>query len=321
MRQGWTLASEEPVDATTLNNLLQWQACFAAWRPWSLGPIDLKIPVEPEQATGSRQGGMAAFSGGVDSSYTVLRQAPLGRLTSGLIIQGMDIGVEDAPAFARARSDATVTLGEMGLRCLWVRTNVRSLGRKPFLHWCEETFGIWMASALSCLEPWHSVAYIASSYPYRFLDLACGSNPVTDRLLGSENVTYEHDGAELSRIEKAAALAREPRLTKRLRVCFERGGKGANCGHCRKCMLTQLCLWLGGDARPESFPNPCRLDDIRTIKLPPAIRRYYLPPLQTLAEQRGRADILEVLEQLSGNVPLRQRLVPAFWEFVRRAQR
>jgi hypothetical protein len=220
MRQGWTLTSEEKVDSTTLENLQQWQASFAGWRPWSLGSIDLEIPVEEESRGETRLGGLVAFSGGVDSSYTVLRQAPAGRIASGVLVQGMDIGVDDHTSFSRARSDAKATLESMGLRALCVRTNVRSLGRQPFLHWCEETFGIWLASALSCVEPWHDRAFIASSYPYRHLQLACGSNPVTDRFLGSGSVAYEHDGASISRVEKAAALAAEPRLSSRMRVCF-----------------------------------------------------------------------------------------------------
>lgn len=321
MRQGWSLSSEEPVDATTLENLHQWQASFAGWRPWSLGSIDLNLPVAEVTEVGGKLGGMVAFSGGVDSSYTVLRQAPAGRIASGVLVQGMDIGVDDHASFARAKADSETTLASMGLRALWVRTNVRSLGRRPFLHWCEETFGIWLASALSCLEPWHDRAFIASSYPYRHLQLACGSNPVTDRFLGSRDVPYEHDGASMSRVEKAAALAGEPRLTNRLRVCFDQAGAGANCGRCRKCMLTQLCLWLGGEERPAAFPTACRMDDIRTIQLPPEIRRYYLPPLRRLAEARGRKDILAVLEQLGGNVPLRQRVMPALWELARRVQR
>lgn len=321
MRQGWTLTSEETVDETTLENLRQWQATFAGWRPWSLGNIDLEIPVGGDETEGPRLGGMVAFSGGVDSSYTVLRQAPAGRIASGVMVQGMDIGVDNHADFGRARGDAKATLESLGLRALWVRTNVRSLGRRPFLHWCEETFGIWLASALSCLEPWHDRAFIASSYPYRHLQLACGSNPVTDRLLGSAGVPFEHDGASMSRVEKAAALAGEPRLSSRLRVCFDQRGGGANCGRCRKCMLTQLCLWLGGDERPAAFPTACQLDDIRSIQLPPEIRRYYLPPLRRLAEARGRKDILAVLEQLGGNVPLRQRVMPALWEWARRLQR
>ena len=321
MRQGWTLASEEKVDPTTLENLQQWQACFAGWRPWSLGNIDLEVPVEEEAVGQTKFGGMVAFSGGVDSSYTVLRQAPAGRIASGVLVQGMDIGVDDHVAFSRALSDAKLTLENMGLRAHWVRTNIRSLGRKPFLHWCEETFGIWLASALSCLEPWHDRAFIASSYPYRHLQLACGSNPVTDRFLGSRSVAYEHDGASVSRVEKAAALAAEPRLSSRVRVCFDQKGGGSNCGQCRKCMLTQLCLWLGGDESPLAFPVACQLEDIRSIQLPPEIRRYYIPPLRSLAESRGRKDILAVLKELGGNVPLRQRVMPALWELSRRIQR
>ena len=86
-------------------------------------------------------------------------------------------------------------------------------------------------------------------------------------------------------------------------------------------MLTQLCLWLGGDESPSAFPVACQLEDIRTIQLPPEIRRYYIPPLRKLAESRGRKDILAVLNQLGGNIPLRQRVMPALWELARRIQR
>jgi hypothetical protein len=321
MRQGWDLASRETLDRTTEENLQQWQASFAAWRPWSLGTVDWDFAVAEEPPFGPRLGGMVAFSGGVDSSLTVQRRVATGELASGVLVQGLDIPLGDEAAFATARAGAAASLGAMGLRCHSIRTNVRSLGRKPFLHWEQETFGIWLAAAMSCMEPWHDRAFIASSYPYRHLALACGSNPVTDRFLGSGATPYVHDGADLSRVEKAAALAAEPRLADRLRVCFDREGQGGNCGRCRKCMLTQLCLWLGGDSAPKAFPRPCRLEDIRTIQLPPSIRRYYLPPLVCLARERGREDILRVLEGLGGNVPLRQRVMPALWALARRVQR
>lgn len=320
MRQGWALASKDPVDPTTLNNLRQWQATYAAWRPWSLEAVELLMPVADEAEAGARAKGMVAFSGGADSSYTVLRQTAAGNLSSGVLVQGMDIGVDDHESFARARADAAESLRLMGLRCLTVRTNVRALGRHPFLHWCEETFGIWLASAMSCLEPWHSRAYIASSYPFSHLQLACGSNPVTDRFLGSGLVEYIHDGAELSRVEKSALLAREPRLADRLRVCFISEGRGGNCGVCRKCMLTQLCLWLGGDPRPKAFPVACKLDDLRTIPLPPSIKRYYLAPLVRMAEEQGRADVLSVLGEMGGSTPLSKRIIPGLWRLVRRIQ-
>lgn len=200
----------------------------------------------------------AAFSGGVDSTYTLMRamrgsiagvqapryllffkglEQPLGRLS------GVEASIAAVASVAR-RTGATLVV---------VETNLRELFDPNYeLYYC----GSALASASLAISCGPGTVLLPSGRDYGRLD-PTGSHPLLDPLWSTERQRIVYEGAGARRVDKIEALVREwPESLEWLRVCLENGGGGANCGRCRKCARTMVVLeLLGALPRAKLFPS------------------------------------------------------------------
>lgn len=325
MRAGWPIQLEQPLDQTTLHNLLEWQAAMASWRPDQLKVVPIRGPLEPEppKAAGSRGRVLTAFSGGVDSCFTAYQHtvAPetglyrRTRLDAGLMVHGFDIPEREDTVFDSAFRRSGRILESLGLRAYRLRTNLRTLAGD----WEYETHGIWLAAALACLESFYDRILIPSSYPYDVLRLPWGSNPVTDVLFASETTAYWHDGAQFYKLAKVRAMAQHAGIRQNLRVCWAGAQLDRNCGRCFKCVATQVAYQLCGVARPECFPQPCQLEDVARTGLRTASNRALFRVLHAEARRQGANDVAQALARALARHS-RQKLRRKFKQFYRQPQ-
>jgi hypothetical protein len=272
MRRGRALRVPAPVDATTIDNLMEWQEAMASWRPDRLRRVAILCDVAPaEPPTGA--GAVTAFSGGVDSTFTLVRHTATHghyrttRLDAGLMIHGFDIALGRTAEFAGAWERSQAMLGAFGVRPLWMRTNLRDLEATFDCDWGYETHGIWLAAALACFEPAFAVAMIPSSYRYPWLKLPWASNPLTDPLLGSATIPCWHDGGAHSKLDKVRVICAHEVVRRNLRVCWQGDLLDRNCGRCFKCVSTQACFRLATTHSVPAFADPCTLDDVARLHL------------------------------------------------------
>ena len=106
-----------------------------------------------------------------------------------------------------------------------------------------------------------------------------GSHPDLDWRWGDEQVELVHFGAELWRAEKLAAMAGDPRVHRRLRVCYGDPRAEGNCGRCEKCVRTRLIYrrWLPGIRWPGAADEPplaAAVDAIAPLTSPSLIEEY-----------------------------------------------
>lgn len=242
-----------PTSPSLLANLEELQL---AWRQWhGTHPVELESDEVAEGAP-SDAGALVAFSGGVDSAYTLYghgagragrRSTPL---SAAVMVHGFDIPLDDVDGFAGASARARRMTDSLGVELVSVSTNVRTLNRPwPNFH------GPALAATLTLLSARSSAGLIASSGSYFPLVLPWGSNPISDPLLGSESFAIRHDGAGATRTEKLQALASWPEAMDSLRVCWSGPRNDRNCGTCRKCVtLALMCRSLG--IEPRFFDGP-----------------------------------------------------------------
>jgi len=323
MRAGQPIQLDQPLDPTTLQNLLEWQAAMARWRPDQLKVVPIHGPVaaEPPKPAASRGRVLTAFSGGVDSCFTAYRHtvAPetglyrRTQLDAGLMVHGFDIPEREDTVFDSAFRRSERILTSLNLRAYRLRTNLRALPGD----WECETHGIWLAAALACLEPFYDRILIPSSYPYDVLRLPWGSNPVTDVLLGSETTTFWHDGAQFYKLDKVRALAPHAGIRQNLRVCWAGAQLDRNCGRCFKCVATQVSYRLCGVARPECFPEPCELADIAQTQLKTGSNRALFRELHAEARRQRMVNVAQALGQALARHS-RQKLRGKWKQFCRR---
>ena len=264
MRRRLPLHVEGDVSPTLLANLDEFQRFWSCWYPGRFTPVEIVAECEREQPIGA-PGALAAFSGGVDSCFTVYRHATgqAGRQTQSLraavMVHGFDIPIEETAQFEQAAARAEAMLATLDLPLVRVATNVRHVE-----HAWDDLVGAAVASCLHLLQPNARVGLVAASYPYSRLPL-WGSDPVSDRLLSSAALPIRHDGGGYSRDDKIEEIARWPAAIEHLRVCWESPSRNRNCGACVKCVRTILAFRALGLGLPPCFDRDVTDEQIRGL--------------------------------------------------------
>lgn len=221
-----------------------------------------------------------AFSGGVDSFYSLWRHLPENekipeyRVTHCLIINGFDhdVDLDNAGYFQKINQNYEPMMHDLGIKLMTISTNLQqfrlvSIGRSH-LH---QSFGVPITASALILGRLFTRFYIPGSYPYSNLTPE-GAHPILDHLLSTEYMEIIHDGAKASRVQKTATIAQWPETFSRLRVCFKKTNFREetnfieNCCRCEKCIRTMISLDLIGFLHKyDTFPLPLKRRYIRKI--------------------------------------------------------
>jgi hypothetical protein len=257
MRRSTDLVVHGDVSPSLLRNLTEYQGAWACWSPKRYSKIEILPDVEREQPIANvTDRAISAFSGGVDSCFTVFRHRArrAGRLNRNLLasvmVQGCDIPINQSEVFQRAVARSAKMLGSLGMELIPVTSNFRELDK----NWVD-SHGALVVSCLWLFRKGYSSGLIPSTEPYDDLVLPWGSNPVTDWLLSSDSFTIIHDGAAFTRNEKVREIANWLEATRYLRVCWEGNQLDRNCGRCEKCIRTILNFRVMGLPLPECFED------------------------------------------------------------------
>jgi hypothetical protein len=271
MRSGRPLRVHGPMTKDALCNLSAFQEAWTCWKPHLYRKIEI-IPSEiVSPQTGTDRGAIAAFSGGVDSVFSILRHnhQQLGNASyplkhSVLMVHGFDAPLESLAGFEALKERTAPLLQELGLKLRIIRTNLRS--RLLAQDW-EDSHMAQLACSLHNYSHEFDYALVGSSEPYDHLVIPWGSNPATDYLLSGSTMRIVHDGAGFSRTEKVAYIASNQTASKVLKVCWEGPEFHKNCGVCEKCIRTKANFLAVGVTRPPCFDAPLNFRQIKTISL------------------------------------------------------
>jgi hypothetical protein len=223
------------------------------------------------------------FSGGVDAGFALAAHTSgsLGRMSRevelGVLVVGWDLKHGDQEALARARASAQRALDAYGVRLAVVSTN----WQQEFCNAWFMSFNSGLTSILHTFSAGCSAAIHATDHNYR-LELRMppyGSNMAVNHLLGNPWFPVISTGGTHSRIERLRFLGDHPVLLEELRVCYQPHAGGANCGHCQKCVRTQLEMRVAGLAAEsaKAFPSPMTKADLRRAQTGgnPAVLIYF----------------------------------------------
>ena len=264
MRAGGRLEVEGEVSPALLANLEEFQRFWCRSYPSRFRPVEIVPEREVEQPPGPPSA-VAAFSGGVDSCFTVHRHLTgtsgrrTQRILAGVMVHGFDIPIEEEEGFAAAAAGCEELLASVDLPLIRMATNVREVE-----HAWDDVVGAAVASCLHLLQPNAASGLVAASYPYDRRPL-WGSNPISDPLLSSSSLRTVHDGGGFTRDEKVAAIAGWPAALEHLRVCWRSPRRDRNCGRCLKCIRTILAFRTYGLGLPACFDRDVTDAQIRAL--------------------------------------------------------
>lgn len=244
------LPANAPVEQEFLDSMAALQVIFARWFK-GLTPVSIRARVEPRHGSHGR---MVGYSGGVDSSYTVMN---VGKGADGTVLfDGIEYNQPNPQLMSTVGETLQRVMAARGTPLTVVQTNVKAAGRATGGYWSE-----FIGGALASIPHALGLAEytVAGSNSWENLR-PYGTHPVTDPMWGSASLAIHHHGAESLRIEKLAALADAPDLLSVLRVCFQ--GADYNCGTCHKCLQTSAALRALRMHSPAMPP----LDDPRLLR-------------------------------------------------------
>jgi hypothetical protein len=280
---------------SALLNLAAFQEAWCCWKPDVYQPVriePLSITDDPPRA---RAQSIAAFSGGADAIFTVLRHAgdPFA-LNSVMLVHGFDVPTERAEQFSKLVERVRPLLQRLNLRPRVVRTNLAELRLQDWL----DSF---LAQLSCCLHNYsHEFRFglTGGGEPYDALVLPWGQNPCTDYLLSGDGFSIVHDGAAFSRTEKIAVIAKDPVATRAIKVCWEAADLSTNCGTCEKCVRTRLNFKAVGVDRPSCFTGEITPGEIRRIRFGNESQRAGFRSILAYAESHAlQGDWLEAVKE------------------------
>ena len=286
---GADLQIDGAVDARLLSNTGPITRLFKDWWP-SCRMIGVTCdgekaaPAEPASGRGTA----LFFSGGVDSSYSLVSSTP--RLGALITVLGVDAPLADTEASARLEALCRDTAAAKGLVPIVIETNVKEVFH-PYAGWIEH-HGSVLAAIGHMLSGDLERVLIASSGNELTWHAPWGSHPALDPLFSSAAVEIEHHGL-VSRFDKIAAVAKDERLIGTLRVCNR---ARHNCGVCDKCTFAMRCLdILGETERATSFPpfTPRR----GHLKIVDDAFRSELERMLEAALEAGRTDLVDEIRK------------------------
>lgn len=282
-----------------LRNLSEFQAAWSCWRPGKYKQVSISAETEVEDLAAEPPAvAIAAFSGGVDSAYTIFRHT-LGscpehwkrNIQAGLFVKGFDIPLEHGDAFDRAKQKIESTLDDVGIKLITMSTNLHDLN----IEW-DDTHIAGLASTLMLFKGKYNEGLIASGPAYSRLVLPWGSNPVTDHLLSSKNFQIVHDSTSVPRVEKIKELPVWKMGYSNLRICFSAERRDENCGKCAKCIMDILLMRLENIPQPASYPELTN-DDLSKLTIPTEHQFHSLSSVVTYArEHKIAGDWIEILD-------------------------
>ncbi len=301
MRSATDLRVHGSVSLSLLRNLEEFQAAWNCWCPDRYHVINV---IPDEEVEGNRtvsDKAVAAFSGGLDSCFSVWRhtRGDCGRLKrnlkAALMVHGFDIPLHEPDVFSRAADKSRAIVTSVGLDFIPMACNFRHFDD----NW-EAEHGAALASCLSLLSKGFPTGLIAGSHVYNALLFPWGSNPLTDPMLSSDSFSIIYDSAGVSRIQKAKGISEWEEAMRFLRVCWQGKHKDQNCGSCLRCIATALCFAAMHVPPPACLRVPS-LDEgvrtLRTLRIKPVAVTRLEEILTNAKETKIQASWVRALEQ------------------------
>lgn len=186
-------------------------------------------------------------------------------------------------SFAVAAHADRASLGAYGIETAVVSTN----WQQEFCPAWFMSFNTGLTSLLHTFSGWHGSATHATDHDYRYelTQGPYGSNAAINHLLGRPGFPLVSTGGTHRRIERVGVLAEHPLLLDNLRVCYQEGANGANCGHCEKCVRTQLEMRAVGLPTERQFPAAMTESDLDAAHAStPTVIRHFEDILASLSE-------------------------------------
>ena len=288
MEEGFNLHINRPIDPQVAANAERLSQIWEMWVPSRYRSISVSGQGEWSRAQRSRLPQVQLFSGGVDSTFAILRNR--NSQDPGFVATVCGVDKITVANFASLIAKSEPLLKSLKYNRILIRTNAK---HKPN---CL-THGFTLASCLFLLSDLFEQGALAADWSHA-ADLPMypwGSNHVTNEYFAGSDFAVRTVGAEVGRTEKLAAITKagiDPHL---LSFCRERKVIPSNCGTCRKCIRTKAMFLIATGSIPEIFVDNSFEERLMKKLIDSRNERVQLFDLYFYAKEHGSLDRIPAL--------------------------
>jgi hypothetical protein len=230
---------------------------WACWLPKKYSLINVNFTEYRNLDSDKNKKQLLLFSGGVDSTYTILNKEFL-ESPDLLTIQGMDYKISDQDRFEKSIEKTNIIANKYADQRITVRSNAYDIYNH--INIAPRLSFVFVLSSVSFLfiKKYKDVTMAADFALYQqFEELPYGSSIATDQLYNSGDFHLETFGNDATRAEKLPSILLNPLAVKSLSLCKDKKIRPENCGVCSKCTRTKyMMLATTGFIPSEIFINP-----------------------------------------------------------------
>jgi len=297
MEEGFNIQINRPIDPQVAANAERLSRIWEMWVPSGYRCCSVSGMAGWYRAHRHRMPCIQLYSGGVDSTFAILKQPEPRERGYVLTVYGLDYrrGHGSEARFAKLIAKTDPLLERLNLQRLIVRTNAERSPQKL-------THGFTLAACTFLLSDLFEEAVIAADLTEAedMVAFPWGTNHITNRYLTGSDFTLRTDCIEVGRSEKLAAIVASEIGLPFLSCCRQESAFPENCGTCSKCVRTKSMLLVTMGSVPEIFvDNTVNENLIEKLDLNNRFERAELFDLYHYAKQRG----------LEGKVPGLLRLI------------
>lgn len=195
---------------------------------------------------------LLCFSGGVDSTYTLLTRKFSTFGFDLLTVQGMDYHVSDDERFEKAKLKSNLLLKDFNCDRLYIKTNAYSLYKEYDIQPRYIYVFVLMGCASLFSERYASLVLAADRVRYQQLeDVPYGSSYATDQFFDNGDFKLLSHADDVTRAEKLPEITKNSSALASLSFCKNRKYRPENCGVCEKCMRTKYMFLATIGTVPE----------------------------------------------------------------------
>lgn len=292
--------------AVTCENARKLAEIWASWMPERFSAIEVSFDGETAPSQGQRTGrDLCFYSGGVDSTYSLMNRHRIGLKQSLLTVHGMDYAFGDDQRFAELMKKTSPFAQLVSEDWIQVQTNAYQVYDRYKIN--TPTSHVTHIFALTGVAFLFSQIFsniiIAADYrlDQQFAVWPWGSNSATNPLFSSGTTSLTTHGDDVTRAEKMATLHTSPEALASLSFCVDYGHRPHNCGVCSKCMRTKLMFFAATGTVPSIFRS-LEIDPaaVRTINLKRKSELAFFLDLYGMAKETSRLAEMPYLEEVFG---------------------
>ena len=301
MRLGRSLYIDGTGTLDSEKNAKKLSEIWESWLPYHFSSIKVKFKEAREK--NNTNGTLCFYSGGIDSTYSLLKRHKKGLGQDLITIHGMDYKVHDIKRFEELKEKTKPFSSMISGNHIFVTSDAYNLYRKhrvnPEGAHVSHIFSL--AGNTFLFSENYNEINIAADYrlDQQFITYPWGSNSVTNKYFSDGTTRLVTLDDDVTRCEKLPLVITSVEALASVSFCTDYKSRPLNCGVCSKCMRTKVMFFSSTGQIPDIYKDRSISDNwYKLFDLKSNSQKAFLLDILTTAKSNNRSEELPNFETI-----------------------